>query len=63
VQYCANAAANRTGSEPGFLEEPEKPSRAVAMEPMVTAMCSQERKVRSLAKKVCRGGGEQKNGR
>ena len=32
--------------------EPEKPSRAAPMEPMVTAMCSQDRKVRSLAKKV-----------
>ena len=31
---------------------PAKPSRAAAMEPMVTAMCSQERKVRSLAKNV-----------
>ena len=40
---------------PGFLCEldtPANPSRAAAMEPMVTAMCSQERKVRSLAKKV-----------
>ena len=32
--------------------EPEKPSSAAPMEPMVTAMCSQDRKVRSLAKKV-----------
>ena len=31
---------------------PAKPSSAAAMEPMVTAMCSQDRKVRSLAKKV-----------
>ena len=32
--------------------DPEKPSSAAPMEPMVTAMCSQDRKVRSLAKKV-----------
>jgi len=32
--------------------EPLKPSRAAAMVPMVTAMCIQVRKVRSLAKKV-----------
>mmetsp|Transcript_15875 Transcript_15875/g.47774 ORF Transcript_15875/g.47774 Transcript_15875/m.47774 type:complete len:341 (+) Transcript_15875:434-1456(+) len=31
---------------------PEKPSRAAPMEPMVTAMCSHDRKVRSLAKNV-----------
>ena len=39
----------------GFLCDsvtPANPSRAAAMEPMVTAMCSQDRKVRSLAKKV-----------
>lgn len=31
---------------------PAKPSSAHAMEPMVTAMCSHDRNVRSLAKKV-----------
>ena len=31
---------------------PLKPSRAAAMVPMVTAMCSQVKKVLSLAKKV-----------
>ena len=33
-------------------ETPANPSRAAAMEPIVTAMWSQDRKVRSLAKKV-----------
>ena len=39
----------------GFSERcavPLNPSRAAAMVPMVTAMCSQVRKVLSLAKKV-----------
>lgn len=46
-------AACRALTPGSALEEPEKPSRAVEMEPMVTAMFSQDRKVRSLAKKVC----------
>ena len=35
-----------------FVAVPAKPSSAAAIEPTVMAMCSHDRKVRSLAKKV-----------
>ncbi len=59
-QRCAEAPTEATGSEALTAAAacsdrgaaPEKPSSAAPIEPMVTAMWSHDRKVRSLAKNV-----------